>query len=100
MKVAGGPAGAPATIDYAAEVHDLLLRAIRDLSARVSPPPHTAFTSRELVSHLPLDDGARAAFADLVLTVERNLFGGAALGPSDLERSLEDFRLSTRPAPA
>ncbi len=47
---------------------------------------------------LPLPPDAREAFADLVRTVERSLFGGEPLGAEEYERNLERFRALTRRA--
>jgi hypothetical protein len=76
---------------YAEAVHALLLHAIRRLAARSPQPPPPSRTSRELVRLLPLAPEARRAFAELVAAVERSLFGGAAVGREEFERSLDRY---------
>jgi hypothetical protein len=81
---------------YAEAVHALLLAAIRHFAARTRTAIQPSRTSRELVRTLPLPPDAREAFADLVRTVERSLFGGEPLGAEEYERNLERFRALTR----
>ena len=83
---------------YAEAVHALLLAAIRHFAARTRTAIQPSRTSRELVRTLPLPPEAREAFADLVRTVERSLFGGEPLGAEEYERNLERFRALTRRA--
>lgn len=83
---------------FAEAVHALLLASIRHFAerSRVAVPPSR--TSRELIRLLPLGAEARAAFSDLVRTVELSLFGGAAVGREEYEQSLSRFRELTRRA--
>jgi hypothetical protein len=83
---------------YAEAVHALLLAAIRHFAARTRTAIQPSRTSRELVRTLPLAPDAREAFADLVRTVERSLFGGEPLGAEEYERNLERFQALTRRA--
>jgi len=81
---------------YAEAVHALLIAAIRHFAERSRLAVQPSRTSRELVKLLPLGPDARAAFADLVRTVELSLFGGAPVAAEDYERNLERFRALTR----
>ncbi len=83
----------PADERYGEAVHALLLDAIRQLAARFRIAIPSSRTSREILGLLPLQAGRRDAFAELVRTVERSLFGGAPLGRDDYERSLAQVRL-------
>jgi uncharacterized protein DUF4129 len=83
---------------YAEAVHALLLAAIRHFAARSRVTVEPSRTSRELVRLLPLGAEARAAFSDLVRTVELSLFGGASVGREEYERSLARFQDLTRRA--
>lgn len=83
---------------YAEAVHALLLAAIRHFAERSRVAIQPSRTSRELVRLLPLGAEAREAFSDLVRTVELSLFGGAAVGQEEYERSLARFRDLTRRA--
>ena len=104
-EAAGGAAAAPASAPAPAEldevdrlaaagrhgeaVHALLLLAIARLSRRLPRPPAASRTSRELARQLPLDAGARDAFAALVALVERTLFGGVAAGAAEFQAGRE-----------
>ncbi len=81
---------------YAEAIHVLLLAAIRHFAERSRVPVQPSRTSRELVRLLPLGPEPREAFTELVRTVELSLFGGAAVGRDDYERSLSRFRALTR----
>jgi hypothetical protein len=81
---------------HAEAVHALLLAAIRHFAERARVSIQPSRTSRELVRILPLGPEAREAFADLVGTVERSLFGGSAVQAEDYERSLARFQALTR----
>jgi hypothetical protein len=83
---------------YAEAVHALLLAAIRHFAERSRVSIQPSRTSRELVRLLPLGPEAREAFAELVATVERSLFGGGAVRVEDYERSLARFQALTRRA--
>lgn len=80
-------------------IHALLLAAIRHFAARAHMDIQPSRTSRELVRLLPLTGDSRPRFNELVMAVERTLFGGEAAGAEDFQRSLERFRsLVRRPA--
>jgi hypothetical protein len=83
---------------YAEAVHALLLTAIRHFAERSRVATEPSRTSRELVRLLPLGPETRKAFAELVRMVELSLFGGAAVGREDYERSLSRFQELTRRA--
>jgi len=83
---------------YAEAVHALLLTAIRHFAERSRVAVEPSRTSRELVRLLPLGPETRGAFAELVRMVELSLFGGAAVGREDYERSLARFQELTRRA--
>jgi hypothetical protein len=83
---------------YAEAVHALLLAAIRHFAARSRVAVEPSRTSRELVRLLPLGAETRAAFSDLVRTVELSLFGGASVSREEYERSLARFQDLTRRA--
>jgi hypothetical protein len=77
---------------YGEAIHALLLAAIHHFSARARLTVQPSRTSRELARLLPLSGDSRAKFNELVLAVERTLFGGEPAGPEDYQRSLERFR--------
>ncbi|HEV8580379.1 MAG TPA: DUF4129 domain-containing protein [Thermoanaerobaculia bacterium] len=81
---------------YAEAIHALLLATIRHFAERSRTPIQPSKTSRELVRLLPLRAETREAFAELVGTVERSLFGGVAVDRDDYETSLARFRALTR----
>jgi uncharacterized protein DUF4129 len=80
-------------------IHALLLAAIQHFAARAHVQIQPSRTSRELARLLPLSGESRAKFNELVMAVERTLFGGEPAGAEDFQRSLERFRsLVRRPA--
>jgi hypothetical protein len=84
---------------YGEAIHALLLAAIQHFAARAHLPIQPSRTSRELVRLLPLSGESRPKFNELVMAVERTLFGGEPAGAEDFQRSLERFRsLVRRPA--
>jgi hypothetical protein len=93
---AGGKGAARSWQDLAAQtrysdaVHCLLLEALQrlDLAARQG----RALTSREVLQRAALNPERRAALEELILTVERSLFGGADLQAEDYERCLGAFQ--------
>ncbi len=84
---------------YGEAIHALLLAAIQHFAARAPMPLQASRTSRELARLLPLTGESRPKFNELVMAVERTLFGGQAAAAEDYQRSLERFRsLVARPA--
>ncbi len=84
---------------YGEAIHALLLAAIQHFAARARLTIQPSRTSRELARLLPLSGESRPKFNELVMAVERTLFGGEPAGAEDFQRSLERFRaLVRRPA--
>lgn len=81
---------------YGEAIHALLLAAIQHFAARARMQVQPSRTSRELVRLLPLTGDSRAKFNELVIAVERTLFGGEPAGADDFQRSLERFRAIVR----
>jgi hypothetical protein len=77
---------------YGEAIHALLLAAIQHFASRARLTIQPSRTSRELARLLPLSGESRAKFDELVMAVERTLFGGEPAGPEDYQRSLERFR--------
>jgi hypothetical protein len=110
VEVAGEEAGPERELDvgdatrlaaegrYGEAIHALLLAAIQHFAARARVQVQPSRTSRELARLLPLSGESRAKFYELVMAVERTLFGGAPAGPEDFQRSLERFRSLVRSA--
>lgn len=81
-------------------IHALLLATIQHFAARARMEVQPSRTSRELVRLLPLTGDSRPRFNELVMAVERTLFGGEPAGAEDFQRSLERFRSLVRRASA
>jgi hypothetical protein len=79
-------------------IHALLLATIQHFAARARMEIQPSRTSRELVRLLPLTGDSRPRFNELVMAVERTLFGGEPAGAEDFQRSLERFRSLVRRA--
>lgn len=79
-------------------IHALLLATIQHFAARARMEIQPSRTSRELVRLLPLTGDSRPRFNELVMAVERTLFGGEPAGAEDFQRSLEGFRSLVRRA--
>ena len=77
---------------YGEAIHALLLATIQHFAARARLTIQPSRTSRELARLLPLSGESRAKFNELVMAVERTLFGGEPAGLEDYQRSLERFR--------
>jgi hypothetical protein len=75
---------------YSDAVHCLLLAALQRLD--VAARQDRALTSREVLQRAHLSPERRAALEELILAVERSLFGGAALEVDDYERCLIAFQ--------
>ena len=73
---------------YAEAIHAHLLRVLQELRKRVNVSP--AWTSREVVTHVPLEDAARGALRTLVHAVERTHFGGVPADAAEYRRRAED----------
>lgn len=73
---------------YGEAIHALLLRVLVELKqgAKIRP----AWTSREIVTHVPLADPARDGLRGLVDAVERTHFGGAPADAAEYRRRAED----------
>ncbi len=71
---------------YEEAVHVLLEGGIGYLHALADFTLEPAFTSREVLARAPLTSDTRAAFKDLVMTVEVSLFGGLPVGSGDFGR--------------
>lgn len=68
---------------FAEAIHHLLFRSIEDIARRRPHLVRPALTSRELAAADAVPNGARGLFARIAALVERSLFGGRAVGPSD-----------------
>ena len=63
--------------------HLLLFRSIEEIDRRKPNLVRPALTSRDIASAPALPAGPKAAFARIVMFVERSLFGGLSLGEAD-----------------
>lgn len=68
---------------FAEALHEVLLASFLELERRIGTGLPLAFTSREVLRHAALPEGARTPLAALIEAVEVALFGGAAVGPSE-----------------
>ena len=68
---------------YGEAAHLLLFRSIEEIDRRKPNLVRPALTSRDIASAPALPAGPRAAFARIVMFVERSLFGGSSLGEAD-----------------
>ncbi|MHC4134977.1 MAG: DUF4129 domain-containing protein [Planctomycetota bacterium] len=73
---------------YGEAIHALLLRVLSELRKRANVQP--AWTSREVVTHVPLADAAREGLRTLVHAVERTHFGGVPADAAEYRRRAED----------
>ena len=76
---------------YEEAVHVLLEGGLGYLHALANFSIEPAFTSREVLARAPLTSETRAAFKDLVMTVEVSLFGGFAVDRDDFGRCEASF---------
>jgi hypothetical protein len=79
---------------YAEAAHLLLFRSIEDIDRRRPEVVRPALTSRDIADAPQLPSGPRHAFSRIVMTVERSLFGGRAIGETDwagCRAAYEDF---------
>jgi hypothetical protein len=68
---------------YAEAAHLLLFRSIEVIDRRQPDLVRPALTSRDIAGAPALPSGPRAAFGQIVLLVERSLFGGAPVAKGD-----------------
>lgn len=78
--------------DYGAAVHLLLLRAVRRLIRHGGRRIPVGRTSREVLATAGLETTSRESLRELVLAVERYLFGGRRLAREDYERCRDAFQ--------
>jgi hypothetical protein len=80
--------------NYDEAAHLLLFRSIEEIEARRPRLVRPALTSRDIAGAQALPDKPRAAFASIVMAVERSLFAGRSLAAEDWNRcrsAYEDF---------
>jgi len=82
------PEGLAGAGRYGEAIHALLLRVFSELRQRAKVQP--AWTSREVVTHVPLADEAREGLRTLVHAVERTHFGGVAADAAEYRRRSDD----------
>lgn len=83
---------------FAEAAHLLLFRSIEDIDSRRPELVKPALTSRDLAGAPQIPAGPRGAFAQIVMAVERSLFGGRALGEQDwrdCRSAYEEFAFAT-----
>jgi hypothetical protein len=68
---------------YSEAAHLLLFRSIDEIDRRKPNVVRPALTSRDIAAAPSIPEGPRAAFARIVMFVERSLFGGSSLGAAD-----------------
>ncbi|HEX8257700.1 MAG TPA: DUF4129 domain-containing protein [Allosphingosinicella sp.] len=68
---------------FSEAAHLLLFRSIEEIDARRPRLVRPALTSRDIAGEPAIPPGPRQAFASIVMTVERSLFGGRPLGEPD-----------------
>ncbi len=85
-----GPLPDPAALagagDFAAAIHALLLTAHQLLAGKLGFDLRAAFTSREILNRVKLDDIAAEELRELVTAVEVSRFGGADVTEPDWDR--------------
>ena len=85
---------------YDDAVHILLFRSIEDIDQRWPGTVAPALTSRDIIDHPRLSDGARRIFADIAQVVERSFFGGAPVGEGDFRACRQAYSAFALPAGA
>jgi hypothetical protein len=78
--------------------HLLLFRSIEDIDRRRPHLVRPALTSRDLAGAQALPAGPRRSFGDIVMMVERSLFGGRILGKTDWQAcraAYQDFAFAS-----
>lgn len=76
---------------YAEAVHHLLFRSVEDIARRRPALVQPAVTSRELAAAEAVPANARSLFARIAVLVERSLFGGRPLGPTEWSAARQDY---------
>ena len=71
---------------FSEAAHLLLFRSIEEIESRRPKLIRPALTSRDIAGAEAIPGGPRGAFASIVATVERSLFGGRALAEHDWRR--------------
>lgn len=83
---------------YGEAAHLLLFRSIEDIDRRRPQLVRPALTSRDIAGAPALPSGPRRSFGDIVMMVERSLFGGHSLGEQDWQTcraAYEDFAFAS-----
>ena len=78
---------------FAAAIHTLLLRTLRELARSASLQVAPADTSREILARVPLIADARTALAGLITAVEITYFGDEPAGADDYDRCRRQFHV-------
>lgn len=84
--------------DFAAAIHLLLMRSFEDLRRHIDGAIAASLTSREIVSHVPLDEDRRGALTVMVSAAELCHFGGRPPTEADYQRCRTSF-IRFAPAP-
>ena len=83
---------------YAEAAHLLLFRSIEYIDNRRPNLVRPALTSRDIAGAPALPSGPKTSFSSIVMTVERSLFGGRALGEGEWRQcraAYEDFAFAS-----
>lgn len=83
---------------YGEAAHLLLFRSIEDIDRRRPQLVRPALTSRDIAGAPALPPGPKRSFGDIVMLVERSLFGGHRLGEQDWQAcraAYEDFAFAS-----
>jgi hypothetical protein len=83
---------------YAEAAHLLLFRSIEDIDNRRPNLVRPALTSRDIAGAPALPPGPKASFSNIVMMVERSLFGGRTLGEAEWRQcrsAYEDFAFAS-----
>jgi hypothetical protein len=83
---------------YGEAAHLLLFRSIEDIDRRRPRLVRPALTSRDIAGAPALPSGPRRSFGDIVMMVERSLFGGRTLEQQDWQAcrsAYEDFAFAS-----
>ena len=77
---------------FAEAAHLLLYRSIEDIERRRPAVVRPALTSRDIAAAPLLPPGPKRSFAEIVMMVERSLFGGRALDEGDWRACRDAYR--------
>jgi hypothetical protein len=83
---------------YGEAAHLLLFRSIEDIDRRRPRLVRPALTSRDIAGAPALPPGPKRSFGDIVMMVERSLFGGRTLEQQDWQAcrsAYEDFAFAS-----